>query len=197
MRILSYFALVCGLLLCSCNREHKLLTKGDMLFLNHKGASMPILVKGDFSSDAIILVVHGGAGAPAGTFARDLNPLEDEFAVAYWEQRHAGSSQGKFDPELLTIDQMSEDLELVIQLLKQQYGQDKKVFALAHSWGVQLSTYYMTHRENRFDGIMLVNGSHKSEVEYSARISYIKRFAQEMIDAGAHLDQAVAEKGVF
>ena len=46
--------------LCSsCSRETGLLTEGDMLFAQHKGASMPVLVRGNFDSDVILLMVHG------------------------------------------------------------------------------------------------------------------------------------------
>ena len=35
---------------------------GEFFHLSHKGANMPIWVKGNFNSDVILITVHGGPG---------------------------------------------------------------------------------------------------------------------------------------
>ncbi|MEL6562392.1 MAG: alpha/beta fold hydrolase [Bacteroidota bacterium] len=173
-----------------------LLTEGDMLFLKHKGASMPVLVRGNFDSDVIILFLHGGAGGTAASHIEDFKEMvEPEYIVAYWDQRHAGSSQGNFDKDDWTIDLMAEDMQMVINMLKRKYGDDKKVFAMGHSWGVILGTYYLLDQENQLQGAIFSNGSHSSEHEYSARLDYVHDFAQEMIDNGIALTEEIKVEG--
>ena len=192
----TVFASLCLLLLTACNDENELLKKGEMLFLKHKGASMPLLVRGNFNSDVILLMVHGGAGGSSGSHIEDFNEMiEPEYMVAYWDQRHAGSSQGNFDKEDLTIDLMAEDMQMVINLLKHKYGSDKKIFAVGHSWGVQLTTYYLLNQENQLQGAILTNGSHSSETEYSARLDFVNTFASEMIQEGLEIPKKIEIEG--
>jgi len=108
--------------------------------LQVNGVSQSVILRGNSDNAPILLVVHGGPGTPAYPFFRARNTgLEEDFLVAYWEQRGAGLS---FDPEAgttdLTIDQMVEDTADVAQQLADQFGQDK-VFVLGHSWGGALA----------------------------------------------------------
>ncbi|MEM6347405.1 MAG: alpha/beta hydrolase [Bacteroidota bacterium] len=182
--------------LFACEKENNLLKEGEMLFLKNKGASMPILVRGNFDSDVILLILHGGAGGTSANHIEDFSGLvEAEYLVAYWEQRHAGSAQGSFDKEDLSIEQMAEDMQHAISLLKHKYGADKKVFAVGHSWGVILGTYYLIEEESQLAGAIFSNGAHSSEHEYSARMDYIRDFAQEMIDKGLSMPESLSVGG--
>ncbi|NLR91663.1 alpha/beta fold hydrolase [Flammeovirga agarivorans] len=183
-------------LLWSCQKENDLLKEGEMLFLKHKGASMPVLVRGKYDSDAIILMVHGGAGGSSAPHIEDLGGLvEKEFMVAYWDQRHSGSSQGNFSKDLMTIEQFSEDMKYVVNMLKNKYGADKKIFAMGHSWGVILTTHYLITEEVGLQGVILSNGAHSSEHEYSARMDYVHDFAQEMIEKGLSMPKTIKVEG--
>lgn len=188
-----------ALLLTGCYRNAPLLTEGEMLFVQHKGASMPLLVRGNPNSSVVLLMVHGGAGGNAVSHIEDfMNIIEQEYRVAYWDQRHSGSSQGNFDAEDLTIDLMAEDMQMAIRILKQKYGEETQVFAVGHSWGVILGTYYLISQENELTGAIFSNGAHSSEHETSARMDYIREFAQEMIDKGLSMPNAInTEMGEF
>jgi pimeloyl-ACP methyl ester carboxylesterase len=189
--------LATSLIFAACKKENKLNKSGEMLFLKHKGASMPILVRGNFDSDVILLVVHGGAGGSSGSHIEDFkNFIEPKYLVAYWDQRHAGASQGNFDKADLTIDLMAEDMLLTIRLLKHKYGSNKKIFAFGHSWGVILSTYYLITQPNELQGIILSNGSHSTIHEYSARIDYVKNYATEMINKGIQMPKTIKSQGL-
>ena len=157
---------------------------------------MPILMRGNFESEVILLFIHGGAGGTSASHIEDFSGMvEQEYLVAYWDQRHAGSSQGNFDKDDLTIDLMAEDMQMVINLLKHKYGADKQVFAVGHSWGVILGTYYLISQENQLAGAIFSNGAHSSEHEYSARLDYVHGFAQEMIDKGLSIPKEIKVEG--
>jgi pimeloyl-ACP methyl ester carboxylesterase len=130
------------------------------LWLRHKGAEMPIWVRGNASSNKIILFLHGGPGDCAMCYRPFLKSLENTAVVAYWDQRIAGSSTGKVDPKTLTYAQFGEDATLVVRLLREQYP-DAKIYLLAHSFGVELAWQFLTTGDNQrlVSGLMAVNGT--------------------------------------
>jgi hypothetical protein len=64
-----------SLLFTACKKENDLTKSGEMLFLKHKGASMPVLVRGNFDSDVIVIIVHGGAGGSSSGHIEDFKIL--------------------------------------------------------------------------------------------------------------------------
>jgi pimeloyl-ACP methyl ester carboxylesterase len=123
----------------------------DLFYVENKGATMPVLVEGNTKQKAIILVVHGGPGSDAmvtmnGTF---MDTLEQRYAVAYWDQRNSGNTQGGANHGDLTLATMTEDLKKVILTLKSRYGQDKSIFLYAHSFGGCLSASFLTTGDNQ------------------------------------------------
>jgi len=152
------YALGLLLLLTACSKDE--INVEEDLHLRHKGADMPIWVRGNVASRKIVLFLHGGPGDCAMCYRYYLRDLEKEVAVAYWDQRVAGSSSGKVDPATLTYAQFSEDAHYAIKLLKQQYPQ-AEVYLLAHSYGVELAWEFLTRQpENQqlIKGVMAVNG---------------------------------------
>lgn len=123
---------------------------GEMLFLRHRGADMPVWVRGAAASDALILVVHGGPGGSSFTLynAPAFQSLEGRFGVAYWEQRASGMAQGHADPSTLTVAQFREDLGLVVDLLRARYP-SRRLYLLGYSWGGLLSSLYLEDPSSR------------------------------------------------
>jgi pimeloyl-ACP methyl ester carboxylesterase len=86
-----------------------------------------------------LLVVQGGPGLPLLNEVprfRSLLSLEDDFTVAYWEQRGCGNVP-RDASEGLSFDQVLDDLRFVIRLLNQRTG--TKVALLGISLGGSLS----------------------------------------------------------
>ncbi len=138
----------------------------DLLWLEHQGAQMPIWVEGNTASGTMILILHGGPGGNAliynETSITMATELETRYGVAYWDQRTSGNSRGSFDADEVTVDLMTEDLDLVVDLLKDQYGADLRVFLLGHSWGGYLGSYYLLDplRQAKIAGWIDVDGAH-------------------------------------
>ncbi|MEM6320481.1 MAG: alpha/beta hydrolase [Bacteroidota bacterium] len=125
----------------------------DSLWLEHKGAQMPILVEGNISSGTLILILHGGPGGstkPDNKLNKSVSePLEERYAVAYYDQRLSGNSRGNFEAEIVTAAQMVEDVDVVIDLLKDQYGSDLNIFLYGISWGGYLGNAYLSTDNNQ------------------------------------------------
>lgn len=183
--------------LCSCDGILDDVEYEEMLFVRHAGADMPVWVRGAIDSNVIFLVVHGGPGGSGLDYVEDFREhLEPTYAVAYWDQRHAGSSQGAFRKKDFSPEDalalMADDMHHVIRALKARYGEDTEVWAWGHSFGVMLGTQYLRqHGQGELAGWMLSNGTHESAVEYAGRNDYLRRFAGEMDRRGVELSESV------
>ncbi|MEM1347264.1 MAG: alpha/beta fold hydrolase [Myxococcota bacterium] len=172
----------------------------EMLFLRHRGADMPVWVRGNPESDVVLLIVHGGAGASAGALVEDFDDeVEQRYKVAYWDQRHAGSSQGSARRRDFSVDNalelMALDMKLVIDMLRARYGEDQKIFAFGHSWGVQLGTKYLIdHGDRDLAGWIASNGAHASPSEYASRHIFVRTYAQAIKDAGDEWPQRISDR---
>lgn len=136
----------------------------DLFYVKNKDASMPILVQGNTNQKAFVLVVHGGPGSDAivtmnGTF---MDVLEAKYAVAYWDQRNSGNTQGGANHDNLNLKVMTEDLRAVILTLKHRYGNNISVFLYAHSFGGCLSASFLTTNDNQnlVRGWIDIDGAH-------------------------------------
>ena len=164
-----------------CNKgDIKLSTNADDVFwVTNKGADMPVWVKGNTLSDAMILVVHGGPGEGAYNFTDyETAALRQQFAMAFWDQRNAGASAGNNNISHLTLPQMTEDLHQVVQVLHFRYP-GKSIFLYAHSFGGLLGASYITTPtyQNELKGWIEIDGAHN----YPMAISESKKM---LIDTG-------------
>ncbi len=104
------------------------------------GVDQTVILRGRSDDLPVLLVLHGGPGSPAYPFFRARNAgLEDDFIVAYWDQRGAGTSYDT-DADLanLTIERLIADTAEVASQLAEQFEREK-VFLLGHSWGGALA----------------------------------------------------------
>ncbi|MEL6717387.1 MAG: alpha/beta fold hydrolase [Bacteroidota bacterium] len=164
--IVLSWALLC-LCFSSCEEEELIGTQvAHHFFLENDHANMPVLVEGNTASKIFLLILHGGPGGDAMIYNHALSnfsdPLEERYAVVYWDQRASGNASGKFGNELMTIEQFVDDLNQLINLLEFRYGNDIQHFLLGHSWGGALGTAYLTTKDyqNRIAGWMNVAGVH-------------------------------------
>jgi pimeloyl-ACP methyl ester carboxylesterase len=150
----------------SCQKE--VITIGtrvsETFYLDNRGASMRILVEGNTSSKVFILFVHGGPGAGGYIYDSDYirKNIEDRYAMAYWDSRNAGGSQGSVNGHDLTLGQMADDLKKVIILIKARYGQNCSIFLLGHSFGGLLTSSFMVTGNNQsmVKGWIFADASH-------------------------------------
>jgi pimeloyl-ACP methyl ester carboxylesterase len=184
MRI-SFLILLIVTLLLACQKEKISIGASvqDLFYVENKGAQMPVLVEGNTTSKIIVLFVHGGPGGTAIGFNNDEKIsaiIEPQYAVAYWEQRAAGISQGTSQLHLsLYID----DLKKVIQVLKHRYGADTKVFLLSHSWGGLIVPGFLTEGNNQqmVKGWINIAGAHNYFLNDSLSREYLLEYSRQQI----------------
>lgn len=176
--------------LVSCQKE-QINTQGmisEQFYVENNGAKMPVLMEGNINSNAIVLWVHGGPGGTAIGFENDeqiSTMLEPYHAVAYWDQRVAGSSQGGFTPKL-ELSQYVDDLKKVVAVIKKRYGVEKNIYMLSHSWGGMVAPAFLTEGNNQdsFKGWINVAGEHSYQKNDSLTREYLMSFGAEQIKAG-------------
>ena len=101
-----------------------------------------VLVRGENINAPLIIHVQAGPGLPmiseANTLGKLLN-LENQYVVAYWDQRGCGKSFNKnIDPETITLSQMSDDIIECTRYLLKKYNKDKAVL-IGYSIGATAS----------------------------------------------------------
>ena len=138
-------------------------TEGDLIYLRHKGADMPVLVQGNSASGVFLVYIHGGPGGS--TFIDTYNDLfagtNARYSVVSYDQRSSGNSQGVSDTSLITLEQYVEDLGMVVDYIDETYDADK-IILLGHSWGGMLGTAYMLdgYNKEKVDAWIEVDGGH-------------------------------------
>jgi len=103
------------------------------------GMDQWILIRGQDSSNPILLWLHGGPGAPLMPVARHfIGGLEQDFVVVHWDQRGAGKSNPPdFDEGTMTFRQFFNDAHELTQYLKKRFHR-ASIYLVGHSWGTQL-----------------------------------------------------------
>jgi pimeloyl-ACP methyl ester carboxylesterase len=125
----------------------------EKLNLRYKGADMPVWVCGNLESRKILLFLHGGPGECGMCLRPYFSRIESSIAVAYWDQRMAGSASGNGQAADLNYPQFADDLLKVVTLLKTQYP-DASIYLLGHSFGVEMAWQFLTTADYQ----QLVNG---------------------------------------
>lgn len=150
----------------SCKKDNLLeISAEHHFFLENGGAILPVLVQGNTTSNTYIIMLHGGPGdSGINDFGKTgiFSELESDYAMVYYDQRCAGTSQGNCDPQELKVSDFVEDLDKLILTLEHRYGVDSKFFLMGHSWGATLALDYLVHgsQRSKIRACIQSNGSH-------------------------------------
>jgi pimeloyl-ACP methyl ester carboxylesterase len=133
-------------------------------FVNHiqhldvNGSRQWTLLRGKSSGSQLLLHVQAGPGFPmipeAEWMWRTLK-LEEEFLVAYWDQRGCGKSfDPGADPDLLSLDQSTSDIITVSELLMRQFAK-RNVLLVGYSIGASCALMAAHRRPDLFSSVVL------------------------------------------
>ena len=100
------------------------------------GIKQSILLRGDNTSNPVLLYLHGGPGTPETSFiTKYQKEWEKHFTVVNWDQRGSGKSyNSKIDINTLTIQSTYNDTVQLVEYLKKKFGVEK-IYLVGHSWG--------------------------------------------------------------
>lgn len=123
-----------------------------------ENAEMYLLTRARDSTAPVLLWLHGGPGGAQRPLLRYFNSdLENDFVVSYWDQRGAGRSfDSQADPANLTVDRHVADLDVVVDHLREAFGQDQ-VILVGHSWGAAIGLLYARQAPEKVAAVIAVN----------------------------------------
>ena len=108
------------------------------------GFAQKVHIKSQNEENPVLLFLHGGPGVcNRHTIFADHSDLLDTFTVATWDQRGSGGSYKGVDADTLTISQLVEDANDLVNWLCRRFCKDK-IFVVGGSWGSELGTYLAT-----------------------------------------------------
>lgn len=123
------------------------------------GSAQWLLVRGKKAHAPLMIQVQAGPGLPMISEANALNRLfnwEDDYVVAYWDQRGCGKSFNKsLDPEAITLDQLTDDLLTVASHLVKKYRKQKALL-VGYSIGATISLLAAAKHSSLFDAVFVV-----------------------------------------
>ena len=156
------------------------------LKVNLNGFKQKIHIKGD-PEKPILLFLHGGPGVANRHMCTTYNQdLLDTFMVVGWDQRGTGGSYYGCDKETLSIKQLTDDAEALVEYLCKEFNKEK-IFVIGGSWGsllgVKLAYTYPEHLYALVGFGQFVDGELNEKLSYEFALNEAtKANDQESID---------------
>lgn len=124
-----------------------------------EGSAQWVLVRGKSLDLPLLLQVQAGPGLPMISEANKmekLHRLEQDFLVAYWDQRGCGKSfSNELDPTSMTLSQLTSDVVACTEYLLRTYNK-KAAVVVGYSLGATLSLWAAQRRPELYSDLFLV-----------------------------------------
>ena len=135
MKMLTIFLIAYLILTTSCQTADRQIKKIDEeLMVAVPLSELYIRVRGN-PNGALILNLHGGPGGYSGIDIQLMGPwLEEDYLLAYLDQRGCGKSPGCTDTSMLTVEQYVQDLDIVMDSVLHGFGKNA-LHLRGTSWG--------------------------------------------------------------
>lgn len=129
----------------------------------------------------LLVNLHGGPGGYSGIDIQLMGPgLEDKFLIAYLDQRGCGKSMECKDISMLTVEQYIEDLDIVIDTLRNRY-QKEKVSLMGTSWGGMYGFLYLLQEQDKVNAYACIDGKVNSQYQNHSFIDYELKLIAELL----------------
>lgn len=152
----------------------------DRFFVRRNGADLPVWARGRAESPLTVVVQHGsGTSGALYDWMPAFNELEGSVRVVYWDQRGAGLSQGAPPPDSLVLEESVQDLDLVLDAVRDRYP-GGRIALLGHSLGGGISLSYLSRGDVDSDivGYVDVSGGRSLGEAYTTASAEIVSWAQ-------------------
>ncbi len=147
------------------------------------GVMQKIHVVSNDLSLPVLLFLHGGPGVVnRHSILADHKDLLDSFTMATWDQRGSGGSYYGVKEDTLTIGQLVEDAEAVVEYLCNEFKKEK-IFVIGGSWGsllgIRLASAYPEHVAAFVGFGQFVNGEKNEQITYQFTLDAAKAAGDE------------------
>lgn len=138
---------------------------GTTLFVKRLGEGVPVLV------------IHGGPVLDHGYLLPHFEPLARDHELIFFDQRLAGRSAGRVDPESLTFETLVEDIEAIRREL--DLG---RVHIVGHSFGGLLAMMYAIRHQEHLRSLVLLNTMPASSTMWQREQEALGELRTESLD---------------
>lgn len=182
----------------SCREQNNRQNIDQELLVKVPASELYVRVRGN-PEKPLIVNLHGGPGGYSGIDIKLMGPrLEDDFLLAYLDQRGCGKSMACSDTTFLTVEQYLEDLDIVIDTLLKQYKREK-VHIMGTSWGGMYGFLYLLTDQSKVRSYACIDGKVNSHYQNHSLIDFELNRANELLQTDiseakqAELNQIVTE----
>ena len=131
----------------------------------------------------VLLFLHGGPGVVnRHSVIADNKDLLDSFTIATWDQRGTGGSYKGVDHNALTIGQLVEDANAVVNFLCEEFNKEK-IFVIGGSWGsllgIRLAYAHPEHLAAFVGFGQFVDGAKNENISYQFTLDQAKAAGDE------------------
>ncbi|MGG4407471.1 alpha/beta hydrolase [Niallia taxi] len=136
----------------SIRRKHRIHSQHGIdqeVIMEIGGIQQYLYIRGQNSSNPIILFLHGGPGTPMTPVLHKYQyGWEYDYTVVNWDQRNTGRTyflnKKKADTIIasLTADQVVEDIHEIVLYLSKRFNQDR-IIIMGHSWGTTIGSLFV------------------------------------------------------
>lgn len=192
MKITTYILALLSLVFMSCEENFSLESNTNTQFnVRVNGVELPVFIRGNTASKKIILYVNSGPGLTSLDEAHidimNFKSIESSYAIAYYDQRGTGNTQGVIKKESINLKQYSKDLFDIIKVLEAKF-EEPEIFLMSHGFGGYLSSFFLLDYEDsnsvkgwvNIDGSLLIQENKKWEYRHT----FLKNIANEEINLG-------------
>ncbi|MFE2878205.1 alpha/beta fold hydrolase [Streptomyces roseus] len=117
----------------------------EQRFVRIGGIEQWISIRGEDTSNPVMIEIHGGPGASHSIFATRTRSWEEHFTVVRWDMRGAGKTFGRSGPQgqgEMSFDRLYEDALDVTRYARERLGADRVVLvasSLGSVFGLRLA----------------------------------------------------------
>jgi len=163
---------------CKDKISEKNIDQGVMISVSE--SQLYVRVRGN-AEKPLLINLHVGPGGYSGIDIKLMGPtLEDKFLIAYLDQRGCGKSPKCQDISNLTIKQYLEDLDIVIDSLRNRYDKNK-VALMGTSWGGMYGFLYLLKDSTMVNAYACIDGKVNSEYQNEFLLDFQKRKVNDLL----------------
>ena len=120
----------------------------------------------------LIINLHGGPGGYSGIDIKLMGPgLENNYLMAWLDQRGCGKSSISGDSTLLNVEQYIRDLNIVVDTLISRYHKTK-INLIGTSWGGMYGFLYLLNHQEKVGAYACIDGKVNSQYQNSSLIEH-------------------------
>ncbi len=140
------------------------------------GLEQWVLVRGNSPEAPLLIQVQAGPGFPmipeANAMEKKLQ-WEDEYLIAYWDQRGCGKSyNNQIDPQTMNFAQLADDVLAMTEYLLQKYKKERAVL-VGYSLGATIGLMAVSKNNSLFSRLFLVG----IDIDVPVANKYVMEFA--------------------